>query len=119
MVTTDVLVSTDGNKGLISLMNQSLAQPTSYRPWPGFRHPCRNDGFSGLAGLVYNDEIGSLGTSTKSDVYLADLAYYYSFREDARRGIPGTEAIYNELASRFPGPPRKTSGSPFSTDPQD
>ena len=33
MVTTDVLVSTDGNKGLISLMNQSLAQPTSYRPW--------------------------------------------------------------------------------------
>ena len=27
-----------------------------YRPWPGFRHPCRNDGFSGLPGFVYNDE---------------------------------------------------------------
>jgi|GEM_PF-143636 len=33
-----------------------------YRPWPGFRHPCRNDGFSGLAGLVYNDERWSVVT---------------------------------------------------------
>ena len=31
-----------------------------YRPWPGFRHPCRNDGFSGLAGLVYNGKSPSL-----------------------------------------------------------
>ena len=45
-----------GNQGLASLLNQALAQPTDYRPWPGFRHPCRNDGFSGLAGLVYNGE---------------------------------------------------------------
>jgi len=35
-------------------LNQLFAQPTGYRPWPGFRHPCRNDGFFGLAGLVYN-----------------------------------------------------------------
>ena len=30
------------------------------------RHPCRNDGFPGLAGLVYNGEIWSLVTSNKS-----------------------------------------------------
>jgi len=42
------------NYGLASLLNQSLAQPSGYRPWPGFRHPCQKDGFSGLAGLVYN-----------------------------------------------------------------
>jgi len=29
-------------------------------PWPGFRHPCRNDGFSGLHGLVHIDEISCL-----------------------------------------------------------
>jgi len=28
----------------------------------GFRHPCRNDGVFGSAGLVYNDEISCLGT---------------------------------------------------------
>ena len=30
---------------------------------PSFRHPCRNDGVFGSAGLVYNDESWSLGTS--------------------------------------------------------
>jgi len=28
----------------------------SISPRPSDRHGCRNDGFSGLAGLVYNDE---------------------------------------------------------------
>ena len=37
-----------GNYGLASHLNQALAQSSGYRPWPGFRHPCRNDGF--LAG---------------------------------------------------------------------
>jgi len=46
---------------MASYLNQALAQPTGYRPWPGFRHPCRNDGFSGLPGLVYNDESRCLG----------------------------------------------------------
>ena len=49
------------NYGLASYLNQTLVQPTGYRPWPGFRHPCRNDGFSGLPGFVYNDESSSLG----------------------------------------------------------
>ncbi|PZN81538.1 MAG: hypothetical protein DM484_08455 [Candidatus Methylumidiphilus alinenensis] len=54
-----------GNQGLASCLDQALAQPTGYRPWPGFRHPCRNDGFSGLPGLVYNDEHRSEGTIGK------------------------------------------------------
>ncbi len=29
---------------LANRLNQALAQSTGYRPWPGFRHPCRNDG---------------------------------------------------------------------------
>ena len=69
-----------GNYDLASCLNQALAQPTGYRPWPGLahhihvvrasprasrvqirsrricRHPCRNDGFFGLPGLVYNGE---------------------------------------------------------------
>jgi len=56
-----------GNYGLASLLNQALAQPADYRPWPGFRHPCRNDGFSGLPGLVYNGESWSLGTSQTTE----------------------------------------------------
>ena len=39
-----------------------LIAPADYRQWPGFWHPCRNDGFPGLAGLVYKGDSGSLGT---------------------------------------------------------
>jgi len=44
------------NYGLACCLTQALTQLTGYRPWPGFRHPCQNDGVSSLAGLVYNDE---------------------------------------------------------------
>ena len=59
----------------ISYLSQAFAQPACYRPWPGFRHPCRNDGFSGLAGLVYNDETRSftaikLSVPSKADFTL-------------------------------------------------
>jgi len=50
--------------GQFSVMgNQALAQPADYRPWPGFRHPCRNDSFSRFSWLVYNGKGRSLGTS--------------------------------------------------------
>jgi len=26
-----------------------LCEATAYRPWPGFRRPCQNDGLPGLA----------------------------------------------------------------------
>ena len=60
---TDVLMTANTKLRVGMLLNQAFAQPTCYRPWPGFRHPCRNDGFSGLAGIVCNDEGWSLGTS--------------------------------------------------------
>gem|GEM_PF-6973553 len=34
--------------------------------WIGFRHPCRNDGYSYFPRLVYNDESRSLGISLTS-----------------------------------------------------
>ena len=44
VVTTNALVSTDGNKCLENFMNHALAQPTGYRPWPGFRHSYADNG---------------------------------------------------------------------------
>ena len=38
-----------------------------------------------------------------SDLYLADLAYYQSVRQAAKRNRPGAEVIYNDLKARFPG----------------
>lgn len=42
-----------------------------------------------------------------NEILMADLAYYQSVREAARRGLPGAEAIYEDLRSRFPGAPRQ------------
>ena len=66
MVMTDALVSTYRNTGLASRLNQAIAQPTRYRPWPRFRHPCRNVRFFGSAGLVYIGERQSVGTRRTS-----------------------------------------------------
>ena len=52
------------NFGILHCPNEALVQPSSYRPWPGYRHPCRYDGVFGSAGLVYNDERGNVGTIT-------------------------------------------------------
>ena len=46
--------------------NRPYAYPSSYRPWPGYRHPCRYDGVFGSAGLVYNDESGAWERGKKS-----------------------------------------------------
>jgi hypothetical protein len=42
-----------------------------------------------------------------TEAYTAALSYYQSVRTAAKRGIPGAEAIYRDLAERFPGAPRK------------
>ena len=58
-------------------------------------------------------ELYNLITGTEmvvgSEIYMADLAYYQSTREAARRGRPGAEAIYNDLQSRFPGSPTQAA----------
>ena len=38
-----------------------------------------------------------------SEIWMADLAYYQSAREGARRGRAGAQGIYDDLRSRFPG----------------
>ena len=44
--TTDVPATANIKLRVDMLPESSTAQPTCYPPWPGFRHPCRNDGFS-------------------------------------------------------------------------
>jgi hypothetical protein len=60
-------------------------------------------------------ELVSLITGTEmvvgSEIYMANLAYYQSVREAARRGRPGAEDIYNDLQTRFPGAPTKAATS--------
>lgn len=38
-----------------------------------------------------------------TDAYLADLSFYASVKQAARRGVAGTDTIYNDLKQRFPG----------------
>ena len=52
----------------------------------------------GLAQLV-DDSLAVLG----SEIWMADLAYYQSAREGARRGRAAAQGIYDDLRSRFPG----------------
>ncbi|MDB5969345.1 MAG: hypothetical protein JWQ90_1795 [Hydrocarboniphaga sp.] len=40
-----------------------------------------------------------------SEAWSADLAYYNSVKEAAKRGHAGAESIYNDLQQRFPGAP--------------
>ena len=47
-----------------------------------------------------------------SEIYMADLAYYQSVREAARRGRAGAETIYRDLQTRFPGAPKKPKPAP-------
>ena len=49
---------------------------------------------------------------TGSDLWSSDLAYYKSVQEAARRGLPGAEAIYNDLKSRFPGTTHPAAPAP-------
>lgn len=44
-----------------------------------------------------------------SEIYDADRAFHASVREAAKRGVPGAQAIYDQLKLRFPGRPRGSS----------
>jgi hypothetical protein len=50
-----------------------------------------------------------------SETYMADLAFYQNVRQAARRGVTGTQAIFDDLRMRFPGasqPPPPTPPPP-------
>lgn len=46
-----------------------------------------------------------------SEAYSAALAYYQAVKGAARGGVPGVEAIVDDLARRFPGRARPRSGN--------
>lgn len=47
-----------------------------------------------------------------SDNMNGDLAFYQSVRQAAKRGVAGTDTIYNDLKERFPGRPRQDPPAP-------
>lgn len=38
-----------------------------------------------------------------SEIWMADLSFYQTVRQAARRDVPGADAIYDDLKERFPG----------------
>lgn len=38
-----------------------------------------------------------------NEIWMADLTYYQTVRQAARRDVPGADTIYDELRARFPG----------------
>lgn len=47
-----------------------------------------------------------------SEIWMADLAYYQSVREAAKRGRTGAQVLYDDLRQRFPGPGRAGGDTP-------
>ena len=47
-----------------------------------------------------------------TDVYVADLAFHANVKQAAKRGVPGTDTIYDDLKERFPGRPKAEPPTP-------
>jgi hypothetical protein len=43
-----------------------------------------------------------------SEIWMADLSFYQTVRQAAKRDVPGADTVYDELKARFPG----VSGDP-------
>ena len=50
-----------------------------------------------------NQQVEDSLTVLGSEILMADLAYYQSAREAARRGRAGAQGVYEDLRTRFPG----------------
>lgn len=48
-----------------------------------------------------------------SEIWMADLSFYQTVRQAARRDVPGADAIYDDLKARFPG----VAGDPEEEEP--
>jgi hypothetical protein len=64
-------------------------------------------------------DIVALGTScddtlmvVSSEIWMADLTFYQSVRQAAKRGVPGAQAAYDDLSQRFPGGGAKPAVAP-------
>ena len=47
-----------------------------------------------------------------TDVYMADLAFHHNVKQAAKRGVPGSDTIYDDLKQRFPGRPKASPTPP-------
>jgi len=57
------------NFGLLNCPNEALIQASSYRPWPGYRHPCRYDGiFAGSQRPRWEPGFGSSASQIRKTV---------------------------------------------------
>lgn len=52
-----------------------------------------------------------------SEVWMADISFYQTVRQAARRDVPGADTIYDDLAERFPGAGGDPEPSPTPTPP--
>jgi len=49
------------------------------------------------------EEISDTQMVVGSEIWLADLSFYQTVRQAARRDVPGSDAVYDDLKARFPG----------------
>ena len=47
-----------------------------------------------------------------TDVYVADLAFHANVKQAAKRVVPGSDTIYDDLKTRFPGRPKAEPPTP-------
>jgi hypothetical protein len=50
-----------------------------------------------------NEMVADTLMVVSSEIWMADLSFYQSVRQAAKRGVPGAQAAYDDLATRFPG----------------
>mgnify|MGYP001556929028 CR=1 FL=1 len=50
-----------------------------------------------------------------SEVWMADLSFYQSVRQAAKRSVNGAQAAYNDLSQRFPGGAAKAAAQTAKT----
>jgi hypothetical protein len=49
------------------------------------------------------------------DIWMANLAYYQSVREAAKRGRPNAQTLYEDMRTRFPGNSSAKAAAPAAT----
>lgn len=59
-----------------------------------------------------NDSVDDTLKIVASEIWMADLSFYQSVRQGAKRGVAGAQAAYDDLSQRFPGAGGKPAVAP-------
>ena len=59
-----------------------------------------------------NDMVADTLMQVSSEIWMADLSFYQSVRQAAKRGVPGAQAAYDDMSTRFPGGGRPQTPTP-------